>query len=81
MNPSPATYFIAPYSVVAALLLSDDMKHADLLLKKNGIMIVDDTNYGVINSYVDLYLSSGNYIEVNVIPTKAHPHRVLQKIK
>jgi hypothetical protein len=59
----------------------NDMKHADLLLKKNGIMIVDDTNYGVINSYVDLYLSSGNYIEVNVIPTKAHPHRVLQKIK
>jgi hypothetical protein len=59
----------------------NDMKNADLLLKKNGIMIVDDTNYGVINSYVNFYLSSGNYIEVPVIPTKAHPHRVIQKIK
>ena len=58
----------------------NDMKNADLLVKKNGIVIVDDTNVPVINKYVELYLSSGNYIELNLLPTCGYPHRVIKKI-
>jgi hypothetical protein len=32
INDSPATYFIDPYSVVAALDLSDEIKHAASIL-------------------------------------------------
>jgi len=61
--------------------ISNDMKNTDLLVKKNGIVIIDDTNGAVINSYVDLYISSGNYIELNLLPTSGYPHRVIRKIK
>jgi len=61
--------------------ISNDMKNTDLLVKKNGIVIVDDTNCETINKYVDLYLSSGNYVELTVLPTVGYPHRVIQKIK
>ena len=59
----------------------NDMKNADLLVKINGIVIIDDTNSYVINKYVDLYLSNGNYIELNLLSTHGYPHRVIKKIK
>ena len=34
----------------------NDMKNADLLVKNNGIIIIDDTNDANINKYVDLYI-------------------------
>ena len=58
----------------------NDMKNADALVKVDGIMIIDDTNIDYINKYVDLYLSSGLYIELGMIKTVGYPHRVLQKI-
>jgi len=61
--------------------ISNDMKNAHLLVKKDGIVIVDDTNNETINKYVDLYISSGIYIEVNLLPTYGYPHRVIKKIK
>jgi 3D (Asp-Asp-Asp) domain-containing protein len=61
--------------------ISNDMKNADLLVKPNGIVIVDDTNSHIINSYVDLYLSNGNYIELNLLYTHGYPHRIIKKIK
>jgi hypothetical protein len=61
--------------------ISNDMKNADILVKKDGIVIVDDTNLPIINSYVKLYLDSGNYIELNLCNTIGYPHRVLKKIK
>lgn len=57
------------------------MKNCDLLIKKNGIIIIDDTNMYEINIYVDLYISSGNYIELNVYKTYGYEHRIIQKIK
>ena len=60
--------------------ISNDMKNADLLVKPNGIVIVDDTNNEIINSYVDLYISTKNYVEVNVLPTFGYPHRIIRKI-
>lgn len=58
----------------------NDMKNAELLVKKNGILIIDDTNSEIINKYVDLYLSTGNYIELGLFPTFGYPHRVIKKI-
>jgi len=57
----------------------NDMKNADLLVKRGGIVIIDDTNMHHINKYVDLYLSNGEYIEIDVIQTKGYPHRIIKK--
>ena len=61
--------------------ISNDMKNTDLLVKVNGIVIVDDTNSHIINSYVDKYISTGNYVEVNLLSTVGYPHRVIKKIQ
>ena len=60
--------------------ISNDMKHAHYLVKKNGIIIIDDTNFGSINKHVDLYLSTKKYIEVRVFKTYIYQHRIIQKI-
>jgi hypothetical protein len=60
--------------------ISNDMKNANLLVKKYGIVIIDDTNNHTINKYVDLYLSKGNYIELKVLKTYGYCHRIIQKI-
>jgi len=57
------------------------MKNADLLVKKNGILIIDDTNTAIINRYVNLYVSKGNYVELNLLQTHGYQHRVIRKIK
>uniref|UniRef100_A0A6C0JKB7 Methyltransferase n=1 Tax=viral metagenome TaxID=1070528 RepID=A0A6C0JKB7_9ZZZZ len=59
----------------------NDMKNTDLLVKKDGIVIIDDTNSCVINKFVDLYLSTGNYKELSLLSTQGYPHRVIKKIK
>jgi len=60
--------------------ITNDMKNADLLAKKGGIVIVDDTNVPYINALVDVYIGSGRYREMDVLKTKGYPHRILQKI-
>lgn len=60
--------------------ISNDMTNSDILLKKNGILIVDDTDDYCINNYVDSYISSGRYRELSLIATEGYPHRVLHKI-
>jgi len=57
------------------------MKNTDSLLKINGIVIVDDTNFPHINICVDNYISTGNYVELNVFQTVGYPHRVIRKVK
>jgi hypothetical protein len=57
------------------------MKNADLIVNTNGIIIIDDTNNYDINRYVDLYISSGNYIELDILKTIGYPHRIIKKIK
>jgi hypothetical protein len=59
----------------------NDMINADLLVKINGMVVVDDTNIPQINKYVDIYIANGNYVELNVFPTFGAPHRVIKKIK
>jgi hypothetical protein len=58
--------------------ISNDMKNADILVKKGGIIIIDDTNVKHINNYVNLYLLN-NYTEIGVLKTKGYPHRIIQK--
>jgi len=60
--------------------VSNDMKHADILVKLNGIIIIDDTNHSQINKYVDNFISTCKYKEINVITTIIYPHRIIQKI-
>jgi len=80
-------YLINTYDVVhvdgghSENCISSDMKNADLLVKTNGIIIVDDTNDNTINSYVNMYIESGNYVEVKILPTYGYQHRVIQKVK
>jgi len=59
--------------------ISNDMKNADLLVKKNGIVIIDDTNDYTINKYVDLYISKGKYIELKLCVTEGYKHRIIKK--
>ena len=61
--------------------ITNDMKNADILVKKNGIVIIDDTNDYYINKCVDSYLSSGKYKEINVLRTIGYPHRIIRKIQ
>jgi hypothetical protein len=60
--------------------ISNDIKNADLLVKKNGIIIIDDTDNSQINKYVDLYISNENYIELNLCVTEGYKHRIIKKI-
>ena len=59
--------------------ICNDMKNADILVKKGGIVIIDDTNAKHINAYADLYVRSGAYREMDVLQTKGYPHRIIQK--
>ena len=58
----------------------NDIKNADLLVKKGGILIIDDTNMDHINKYVNLYISNGSYREMNVLATVGYPHRIIEKL-
>lgn len=60
--------------------ISNDMKNADILLKKDGIMIIDDTHDITINSYVDKYINNGNYSEIILLQTFGYKHRIIKKI-
>lgn len=60
--------------------IMNDMKNTDILVKVGGIVIVDDTNSSIINGYVDMYLGSGKYRELDTLKTYGYPHRIIQKI-
>ena len=60
--------------------ISHDMKNADALLKPGGIMIVDDTYDSIINSYVNLYISTKGYMELHLLETVGYTHRIIVKL-
>ena len=61
--------------------IDNDFKYADILIKNNGIIIIDDTDYQYINDAVDFYINNNNYIELFLLDVKnfIHPHRIIQK--
>ena len=61
--------------------IQNDMKNANLLVRKEGIIIIDDTNNEHINKYVDMYISSGNYQEVDIMKTEGYRHRMIRRIR
>lgn len=61
--------------------IQNDMKNTDILIKVNGIVIIDDTDGPIIKACVEQYLSSGKYREIKVLETLVYQHRILQKIK
>jgi hypothetical protein len=56
-----------------------DMRNADLLVKQNGIVIIDDTNDSNINKYVDMYISKKNYVELKLLSSHGYQHRIIKK--
>jgi hypothetical protein len=61
--------------------ISHDMKNTMMLVKKNGLVIIDDTNAPEINKYVDFYISTGIFVEINVLNSYGYQHRIIKKIK
>jgi hypothetical protein len=61
--------------------IENDFKYADILIKNNGIIIIDDTNIDCINDAVNNYINNKNYIELFLLDLKdfIHPHRIIQK--
>ena len=59
--------------------ISNDMRNADILVREGGIIIIDDTDSHIINSYVNNYLERGDYTELNVLKTFRCPHRIIRK--
>jgi predicted O-methyltransferase YrrM len=59
----------------------NDMKNSDILVKKGGIIIIDDTNISHINKYVEKMLTSGKYEELkHIVKTTQYLHRIIKKI-
>jgi len=69
-----------------------DMKYSDILLKVDGLLIVDDTNVPHIKKCVDSYIELGKYTDISSNYSLAEAmdsntnetiilHRILQKIK
>lgn len=62
--------------------IENDMKNASILIKTNGIIVIDDTNDYNINKCVDDYLVTGKYVELFLLPMGACncPHRIIKKL-
>lgn len=59
---------------------TSDMKHAHMLLRPGGIMVIDDTDAPQINRLVDGYISSGKYEEMYLLKTFGYIHRIIRKL-
>ena len=61
--------------------IMNDMKSSDMLVKKGGIIIIDDTNISHINAHVQKILLSGKYEEItNIVKTTQYLHRIIRKL-
>jgi hypothetical protein len=60
--------------------IQNDLFNAAKLVKKDGYIVVDDTNINYINALVDKYIASGFFKEIDCLPTSAYAHRILQRI-
>lgn len=61
--------------------IKNDILNASKLTTLEGIIIIDDTDSGIINNYVNNYLETKNYEELNVLKTYGYCHRIIRKIK
>jgi hypothetical protein len=61
--------------------IRNDFKNCDLLIQIGGIIIIDDSDMPDIKKYIELYLYTGKYVELPVLPTLDYTHRIIQRIK
>ncbi len=61
--------------------IDNDLKNCDMLIKKGGIIIIDDTNIIDINNAIDYYLNNKNYTELFLLNVSDFdwPHRIIKK--
>jgi hypothetical protein len=51
------------------------------MLKKNGLLIIDDVQKEHINNLVNVYITTGAFEEITyMFKTAIYPHRILKKI-
>jgi predicted O-methyltransferase YrrM len=60
--------------------ITRDMSNAAILVRIGGIIIIDDVYIGYINDTVNQYIQSGNYREVDCLPTVGYTHRIIQRV-
>lgn len=61
-------------------IIQNDFANSIKLLKKHGIIIVDDVQKPHINELVNTYIQSGMFEELHLLETSFYPHRILIKI-
>jgi hypothetical protein len=60
--------------------VTTDLDSASKLVKKGGIIIVDDTNFTHISDTLDEFLlENPNFSEISIFPTLGYQHRIIQK--
>ena len=60
--------------------ITHDMRNASTLVRIGGIVIIDDVYIGYINDTVNQYIQSGNFREVECLPTVGYTHRIIQRV-
>jgi hypothetical protein len=69
------------FIITQSKYFDNDLKNADILIKNNGIIIIDDINIDYINDAVNYYINNNNYVELLFLELKIniHPHRIIKK--
>jgi predicted O-methyltransferase YrrM len=58
----------------------NDMKNANILIKKGGIIVIDDTHLRYIYNIIDSYINSNEYDEIKLLELDHDtPHRIIKK--
>jgi predicted O-methyltransferase YrrM len=61
-------------------IIQNDFANSVKLLKKNGVIIIDDVQKTHINDLVNAYIYSGMFEEItSIFETTFYPHRILKK--
>jgi hypothetical protein len=62
-------------------IVTQDFANSIKILKKNGLLIIDDVQKEHIDKLVNIYISTGAFEEITYIfETTLYPHRILKKI-
>ena len=60
-------------------IIQNDFANSVKLLKKDGIVIIDDVQKNHIDNLVNIYIQSWVFEEIPMLETIFYPHRILKK--
>lgn len=60
--------------------ITNDIANSIKLVKVGGILIIDDVHDACISQNVDLCLESGDFEELDILPTQGYVHRMIRRI-